>query len=342
MKVRLAYGGTGLDIDVDPAVTTVVEPPHHPGAADETAVLRDALRHPVAGPPLLDAGLGKADVRAVSRLWSLPTWDKPATPCLAGRIRYGIPVTGHRLARVDRAETKGSSSTRTPCGPAVPVPATGRVPPSTCPRCGMRVLRDRDQAGAHAIAAAHFPGPDTEAYQPLGTLLLTFPSCGEDDATDYRRELDLDEAVHTVSFTAGGVRYRRECGTGVQGAGPRILRGPVETVRSNGGRTRAVRADGASPEARGAGSGRLLAITKCGSRLLRMRRGVVEATAAASITWHAQPTLLARVRAGIGIGGLADGRRARTGTSGPRSVTLPAGAGPTIADLRRPASDRAG
>ncbi len=54
--------------------------------------------------PLLDAGLTKADVRAVSRLWSLPTWDKPATPCLASRIRYGIPVTPHRLARVDRAE----------------------------------------------------------------------------------------------------------------------------------------------------------------------------------------------------------------------------------------------
>ncbi|WP_199807800.1 ATP-dependent sacrificial sulfur transferase LarE [Streptomyces sp. NRRL S-350] len=55
--------------------------------------------------PLRDTGLGKADVRAVSRLWALPTWDKPATPCLASRIRYGIPVTGHRLARVDRAET---------------------------------------------------------------------------------------------------------------------------------------------------------------------------------------------------------------------------------------------
>ncbi|RAG86678.1 ATP-dependent sacrificial sulfur transferase LarE [Streptacidiphilus pinicola] len=54
--------------------------------------------------PLRDCGLTKTDVRAVSRLWSLPTWDKPATPCLASRIRYGIPVTGHRLARVDRAE----------------------------------------------------------------------------------------------------------------------------------------------------------------------------------------------------------------------------------------------
>ncbi|MCC9306554.1 nickel-dependent lactate racemase [Kitasatospora sp. RB6PN24] len=52
MKVRLAYGTTGLDLEVDPAVTTVVEPLHHPGAADETAVLRAALRRPVAGPPL--------------------------------------------------------------------------------------------------------------------------------------------------------------------------------------------------------------------------------------------------------------------------------------------------
>jgi uncharacterized protein len=55
--------------------------------------------------PLLDTGLKKADVRHLSRNWSLPTWNKPATPCLASRIRYGIEVTPHRLARVDRAET---------------------------------------------------------------------------------------------------------------------------------------------------------------------------------------------------------------------------------------------
>ena len=54
--------------------------------------------------PLLDVGLTKAEVRAISRLWSLPTWNKPATPCLASRIRYGIQVTPARLARVDRAE----------------------------------------------------------------------------------------------------------------------------------------------------------------------------------------------------------------------------------------------
>ena len=70
--------------------------PHRPGIS--------AGRERGVHTPLLDVGLTKADVRAVSRLWSLPTWDKPATPCLASRIRYGLEVTGYRLARVDRAE----------------------------------------------------------------------------------------------------------------------------------------------------------------------------------------------------------------------------------------------
>lgn len=71
--------------------------PHRPGIS--------AGRERGVYTPLLDTGLTKADVRAISRLWSLPTWDKPATPCLASRIRYGLPVTARRLARVDRAET---------------------------------------------------------------------------------------------------------------------------------------------------------------------------------------------------------------------------------------------
>ncbi|SCD67443.1 protein of unknown function [Streptomyces sp. DvalAA-14] len=50
MDVRLAYGETGLHIDVDPAVTTVVEPVHHEAAADQPGVLTRALRFPVAGP----------------------------------------------------------------------------------------------------------------------------------------------------------------------------------------------------------------------------------------------------------------------------------------------------
>lgn len=70
--------------------------PHRPGIS--------AGRQRGVYTPLLDVGLAKADVRAVSRLWSLPSWDKPATPCLASRIRYGLQVTGPRLARIDRAE----------------------------------------------------------------------------------------------------------------------------------------------------------------------------------------------------------------------------------------------
>lgn len=54
--------------------------------------------------PLLDAGLTKEQVRAASRAWGLPTWDKPAAACLSSRIAYGIQVTPRRLARVERAE----------------------------------------------------------------------------------------------------------------------------------------------------------------------------------------------------------------------------------------------
>jgi len=54
--------------------------------------------------PLRDASLSKAQVRQIARHWELPIWDKPATPCLASRIRYGVEVTSFRLAQVDRAE----------------------------------------------------------------------------------------------------------------------------------------------------------------------------------------------------------------------------------------------
>lgn len=55
--------------------------------------------------PLADAGLTKAQVRAVSRAWGLPTWDKPAAACLSSRVAYGTPVSREGLARVEAAET---------------------------------------------------------------------------------------------------------------------------------------------------------------------------------------------------------------------------------------------
>jgi uncharacterized protein len=54
--------------------------------------------------PLRDVGLTKAQIRAASREWGLPTWDKPAAACLSSRVAYGIEITPARLARVERAE----------------------------------------------------------------------------------------------------------------------------------------------------------------------------------------------------------------------------------------------
>ncbi len=54
--------------------------------------------------PLIEAGLTKADVRELAKLWSLPCWDKPAMPCLSSRIAYGIPVTPDRVRKIDAAE----------------------------------------------------------------------------------------------------------------------------------------------------------------------------------------------------------------------------------------------
>jgi len=54
--------------------------------------------------PLVEAGLAKADVRALSRAMGLPTWDLPASPCLSSRVPYGTPVRPEDLRRVERAE----------------------------------------------------------------------------------------------------------------------------------------------------------------------------------------------------------------------------------------------
>jgi pyridinium-3,5-biscarboxylic acid mononucleotide sulfurtransferase len=54
--------------------------------------------------PLIEVNMSKDEVRQMSRRAGLPTWDKPASPCLASRIAYGIPVTIERLATVDRGE----------------------------------------------------------------------------------------------------------------------------------------------------------------------------------------------------------------------------------------------
>jgi pyridinium-3,5-biscarboxylic acid mononucleotide sulfurtransferase len=55
--------------------------------------------------PLLEAGLGKTEVREISKHLGLPTWDKPSFACLSSRFPYGTAITRENLTRVDRAET---------------------------------------------------------------------------------------------------------------------------------------------------------------------------------------------------------------------------------------------
>ena len=69
---------------------------HRPGyAAGQAAGVRS---------PLAETGLTKADVRQAARGLGLAVWDAPAAPCLSSRVAYGIPITSHRLAQVERAE----------------------------------------------------------------------------------------------------------------------------------------------------------------------------------------------------------------------------------------------
>jgi uncharacterized protein len=64
-----------------------------------TAAAERHVRH-----PLQEAGFTKADVRALAKASDLPTWDKPASPCLSSRLAPGLSVTTERTARIEAAE----------------------------------------------------------------------------------------------------------------------------------------------------------------------------------------------------------------------------------------------
>ena len=71
--------------------------------ADYRPGRRAASEHSIRS-PLIEVGMTKSEVRMLSRLANLPTWDKPASPCLSSRIAYGTPVTIERLSKIDRGE----------------------------------------------------------------------------------------------------------------------------------------------------------------------------------------------------------------------------------------------
>lgn len=69
---------------------------HRPG-------MQAAAEHHVRS-PLIEHGINKATVRELARFWNLSVADKPAAPCLASRIAYGVEVTEERVFRIELAE----------------------------------------------------------------------------------------------------------------------------------------------------------------------------------------------------------------------------------------------
>jgi uncharacterized protein len=54
--------------------------------------------------PLVEAGISKAEVRALAQALELPVWDKPASPCLSSRVPHGTPITTELLRQIEGAE----------------------------------------------------------------------------------------------------------------------------------------------------------------------------------------------------------------------------------------------
>ncbi|MFP5277475.1 MAG: ATP-dependent sacrificial sulfur transferase LarE [Acidobacteriota bacterium] len=64
---------------------------------------RAAQQHDILA-PLAEAGLTKADVRALAHAAGYPVWDRPAAPCLSSRVEYGRTVTREVLEQVEKGE----------------------------------------------------------------------------------------------------------------------------------------------------------------------------------------------------------------------------------------------
>jgi uncharacterized protein len=76
--------------------------------ADDVKDLRPGLRAVKENnirSPLLEAGLTKNEIRELSRLLGLPTWDKPSFACLSSRFPYGMPIDREKLKKIDKAES---------------------------------------------------------------------------------------------------------------------------------------------------------------------------------------------------------------------------------------------
>jgi uncharacterized protein len=103
--------------------------------------------------PLVEAGLTKADVRALARAADLQVWDKPASACLSSRIAYGNPVTRETLGRIEEGE-------------------------AYLRKLGLRQFRVRDHAGLARIEVAEAEMGDILSPVMLQNLTAVFLGLG--------------------------------------------------------------------------------------------------------------------------------------------------------------------
>jgi uncharacterized protein len=94
-KLEAIAASRGIEAIVDGSTTDDIDD-FRPG--------RQAAKQHAVRSPLIEVGMSKNEVRELSRRVGLPTWDKPASPCLSSRIAYGTAVTIERLGKVDRGE----------------------------------------------------------------------------------------------------------------------------------------------------------------------------------------------------------------------------------------------
>lgn len=92
-----------LQVAQEQGLAFVAEGAHADDACDHRPGLQAAQELRVRA-PLAEAGMTKQDIRDLSRHMGLPTWDLPATACLASRFPYGSEITPEKLRQVAQAE----------------------------------------------------------------------------------------------------------------------------------------------------------------------------------------------------------------------------------------------
>lgn len=84
-------------------IAWIADGSHADDASDFRPGMRAAEEQKVRS-PLREAGLTKAEIRALAQALGLPNWDKPSLACLSSRFPYGTPITKELLAKVNKAE----------------------------------------------------------------------------------------------------------------------------------------------------------------------------------------------------------------------------------------------